>query len=190
MYDHLAKAWKKPKENLGEMHRARLIQWRKEPVCLRIERPTRVDRARKLGYKAKEGVIVVRQRVLRGGHTRPRIRSGRRTKRFGMRKNLMINYQLIAEQRANRNYVNLEVLNSYWVGQDQKHYWYEIIFLDPMHPAIKADKHLKWISEKQHTKRVFRSLTSAGRKSRGLRNKGKGAEKVRPSLGSHKHLGK
>ncbi|KKT75754.1 MAG: 50S ribosomal protein L15e, partial [Candidatus Peregrinibacteria bacterium GW2011_GWA2_44_7] len=42
---------------------------RKEPVTLVLEHPTRLDRARSLGYKAKQGCIVARQRVGRGGHT-------------------------------------------------------------------------------------------------------------------------
>jgi large subunit ribosomal protein L15e len=190
LYQRVAEAWEQPSKNLGDLYRTRLVEWRREPVTLRIERPTRIDRARKLGYKAKEGFIIVRQKVMRGGHTRPRIRSGRRSKRFGMRKNLMISYQIIAEQRANRSFPNLEVLNSYWVGQDSKNYYYEIILVDPLHPRIMTDKNVKWISERQHTRRVFRGLTSAGRKSRGLRNKGKGAEKIRPSLGANKHHGK
>jgi large subunit ribosomal protein L15e len=53
--------------------------------------------------------------------------------------------------------------------------------VDPNHPVIKADSDINWICEKQHYKRVFRSLTSAGKKVRGLRGKGKGSEKVRPS---------
>jgi large subunit ribosomal protein L15e len=62
--------------------------------------------------------------------------------------------------------------------------------IDPLHPVIKSDKTLSWISEKQHTKRALRGLTSAGRKSRGLMYKGKGAEKVRPSLKAHNRLAK
>jgi large subunit ribosomal protein L15e len=190
LYQRIADAWKQPRQTLGDIYKQRMVQWRTEPVTLRIERPTRIDRARKLGYKAKEGFIMVRQHVKRGGHSRPRIRSGRRSKRFGKRKNLMISYQLIAEQRAARKYRNLEVLNSYWVGDDSDNYYYEVILVDPLHPVIMKDKNVNWISEKQHTRRVFRSLTSAGRKSRGLLTKGKGAEKLRPSLGAHKHLGK
>ena len=85
--------------------------------------------------------------------------------------------------RAAKKYTNLEVLNSYWVSKDGQYYWYEVILVDKEHPAIRADKNIKWISEKKHTRRAFRGLTSAARKSRGLRsNKGKGAEKIRPSL--------
>ena len=41
--------------------------------------------------------------------------------------------------------------------------------VDKYHPVIKADKNINWICEKQHRKRVFRGLTSAGKKMRGLR---------------------
>ena len=38
--------------------------------------------------------------------------------------------------------------------------------------------------------RAFRGLTSAGRKMRGLLNKGRGAEKLRPSIRAHNRKGK
>ncbi len=44
--------------------RKRLAEWRKEPAVLRIDRPTRIDRARSLGYKAKQGFLIVRQTLL------------------------------------------------------------------------------------------------------------------------------
>ncbi|MEM4268083.1 MAG: 50S ribosomal protein L15e [Candidatus Woesearchaeota archaeon] len=190
LYKRIAGIWSNPKENLGETWRKRLEEWRKEPSTKRIERPTRLNRARSLGYKAKQGIFIVRQRVLRGGHVRPRPKGGRRPKKFHTRKNLKMSYQWIAEQRAASKYKNCEVLNSYWVGKDGKYYWYEVIMVDPLHPAIMSDKNLRWISEKQHTKRVFRGLTSAGKKSRGLMYKGKGVEKIRPSLTARKGLGK
>ncbi|MBL7054311.1 50S ribosomal protein L15e [Candidatus Woesearchaeota archaeon] len=179
MYKYIKNLWKKPKENLGEIWSQRLIQWRKEPVTLRIERPTRLDKARSLGYKAKPGFVVVRQRVSRGGRQRPQIRAGRRSKHFGRRKIVDKNYQWVAEERASKRYVNCEALNSYYVGKDGLHYWYEVILVDRKHPQILADKNIAWISEKKG--RAERGLTSAGRKSRGLRKKGKGAEKLRPS---------
>jgi len=190
LYKYLSKLWQKPRSNIGQGYQSRLIKWRKEPVTVRIVRPTRVDKARSLGYKAKEGIIVVRQKVIRGGHTRPKIKAGRRSKNYSIRKNLKVSYQVIAEQRAAKKYPNMEVLNSYWVGEDAHYYWYEIIFLDPVHPSIAKDKHLRWIMDKQHANRVTRGLTSAGKKSRGLRNKGKGAEKVRPSIKAKKRLAK
>ena len=182
LYKYVREIWKRPKENLGELWQQRLIEWRREPSTIRIERPTRIDRARSLGYKAKPGFIIVRQRLKRGGRKKPKMRKGRRSKRQSRRKDLRISYQVVAEMRAAKKYSNLEVLNSYWVAKDGLYYWYEVILIDKAHPAIKADKNIRWIAEKQHTRRAFRGLTSAARKSRGLLHKGKGAEKIRPSL--------
>lgn len=181
LYQRLREVWKKPKANLGELWKGRLIEWRKQPATVRIAKPTRLDRARSLGYRAKQGIIVVRQKVMRGGHKRPMIKKGRRPRNFGTRKNLTMSYRLIAEQRAAKKYQNCEVLNSYWVAEDGRYLWFEIILVDKEHPAIKKDKKLKWVTENQNKGRVFRGLTGAGKKSRGLRSKGKGAEKLRPS---------
>jgi large subunit ribosomal protein L15e len=89
--------------------------------------------------------------------------------------------RLIAEERAARKFPNTEVLNSYWVGEDGRHKWFEIILVDVSHPVIKADKDIGWITQKQHKRRAFRSLTSAGKNVRGLHKRGHGAEKARPS---------
>ncbi|HLC97263.1 MAG TPA: 50S ribosomal protein L15e [Candidatus Nanoarchaeia archaeon] len=186
VYQHIREAWKKPQETIPELWRERLLEWRREPATVRVERPTRLDRARSLGYKAKQGIIIVRQRVLRGGHTRPQIHGGgRRSKRSGTRLSLRKNYQLIAEERANRKYENLTVLNSYWVSQDGKYAWYEVILVDPEHPVIRADPSLNWITAKKHLRRVFHGKTSAGQKMRGLQQRGKGVRKARPSRRAH-----
>lgn len=179
MYKYIRDVWKQPKANLGKLWTERLIQWRKEDSTIRIERPTRLDRARSLGYKAKPGIIVVRQRVIRGGHQRPKIRKARRPKHRRRRLTLVKNYQQIAEERAQRKFVNCEVLNSYLVAQDGSHYWFEIILVDRAHPSVLSDPNLNWIAE--HKGRVFKGATVAGRRSRGLLHKGIGAEKFRPS---------
>jgi large subunit ribosomal protein L15e len=172
---YLKKLWISPKENLGEIYGKRLIEWRKESVCVRVEHPTRLDRAHALGYKAKQGYIIVRQRVPRGGKQRERFHGGRRSKHMRRKKVLVVNYQWIAEQRANREYTNCEVLNSYFVGKDKDHYFYEIIMLDRAHPVIQRD--FPWLAHARG--RVFRGLTSSAKKSRGLRHKGTGSEKAR-----------
>lgn len=178
---YVRKLWKQPKANLGSLWKERLMQWRREPVTLRIERPTRLDRARSLGYKAKKGYVIVRQRVIRGGHSRPHNQGGRRSKTMTRRLTLVKNYQVIAEERAQKQFHNLAVLNSYYVAKDGKYYWFEIILVDPEAPEIKADQRINWICDKKHGSRVYHGKTSAGRRMRGLRNKGKGAEKLRPS---------
>ncbi|MHA1999018.1 MAG: 50S ribosomal protein L15e, partial [Promethearchaeota archaeon] len=68
--------------------------------------------------------------------------------------------------------------------------YYEVILVDPFHPVIIADKEINWICSTVQKGRVYRGLTSAGKKARGLRNKGIGAEKVRPSLNAHDRRGK
>lgn len=187
-YKYLRLLWRKrSSEEFKEMMREKLIQWRKEPTMIRIDRPTRIDRARALGYRAKPGYVVVRVKVRQGSRQKPRPNRGRRPKRMGTtRITPGKNRRWIAEERVNRKYTNLEVLNSYWVGQDGKHKWFEVILVDPYHPAIQADHRISWIFKRVHKRRVYRGLTSAGKKARGLRNRGKGAEKARPSVRANK----
>jgi large subunit ribosomal protein L15e len=182
-YKYIAEAWVSPEKSyVKELLRQRLMIWRKQKAVTRIEKPTRLDRARKLGYKAKQGFVVVRVRVRRGGLRKARPRAGRRPKRMGVKKYKPAkSLRLIAEERAARKFPNLEVLNSYWVGEDGRYKWFEVILIDPHHPVIQSDPRINWICQKQHKGRVFRGLTSAGKKVRGLRRKGRGAEKMRPS---------
>ncbi|MBS3116778.1 50S ribosomal protein L15e [Candidatus Woesearchaeota archaeon] len=168
LYQHVREAWKKPKEGLGDLWYERLVAWRREPSTVKLDHPTRIDRARSLGYKAKQGLIVVRQRVLKGGHVRPKLKGGRRSKRYGHGLTLGKSYQQIAEERVQKKYRNLVVLNSYWVARDGKYYWYEVILIDPSHPVIKADEHFRWLQNGKNQNRVFQGKTSSGRKSRGL----------------------
>jgi large subunit ribosomal protein L15e len=169
MYHYIAETWKNREEVLEEVIRTRLIEWRKEPSVVRIDKPTRLDRARAIGYEAKQGFIVVRVRVRKGGLNRPRPDSGRRPKRMGVYGYAPAKSdRLIAEERANDKYPNLEVLGSYYVGEDGLYKYFEVILVDPHHPAIRADKDISWIVEPQHRGRVYRGKTAAGRKIRGL----------------------
>ena len=182
-YKYVAKAWKRPETSfVKELMWQRVMEWRRQPTITRVERPTRLDRARKLGYKAKQGFVIARVRVRRGGLKRTRPKAGRRQRRMGVTKyKLAKSSRLVAEERAARRFPNLEVLNSYWTWEDGRYKWFEIIMVDPSHPAIKSDRDVGWICEDPHRGRVFRGLTSAGKEVRGLRHKGIGAEKVRPS---------
>jgi len=190
-YKYIKQAWLRPKSTIKELLRDRLIQWRHENAITRIEHPTRLDRARNLGYRAKQGFVLTRVRVLRGGKKRPRpTKKGRRSKRQTIKKALGKNMQWICEERTAKKFPNLEVLNSYYLAKDGKHIWYEVILVDPQNPAIKSDKKLSWIGQGANRRRVFRGLTSAGRRSRGLKKKGMGTEKIRPSLSAHRRRGK
>jgi len=186
-YRYIAEAWNKPEASfIKELMKQRVIEWRRQPAIVRVERPLRLDRARKLGYKAKQGYVIVRARVRRGGRKKERPKAGRRQKRMGVAKlKPAKSLQLIAEEKTARKFPNLEVLNSYWIWEDGRHKWFEVIMVDPNHPVIKSDKNISWISKSAHRGRVFRGLTSAGKEVRGLRHKGRGAEKARPSRGAN-----
>lgn len=185
MTKYLREAWKKPDV---AMLRARMIEWRKSEVIVRVKKPLRIDRARALGYKAKKGVSVVRIRIRRGGHKKSRPNKARRTKRLHIRKNLKMNYKEIAEQRVARKFNNMEVLNSYQIGKDGMNYFFEVILVDRVAPEIKSDKQLGAFV-KAPKKRALRGISSAGRKARGLRNSPVKSPKVRPSLRANRGRG-
>lgn len=124
----------------------RAIAWRRQPSVIRIEKPTRIDKARRLGYKDKKGFVVARVKVRRGGRRKPRPKMGRRQKRMGVSKYTPAkSIRLIAEERVNKKFPNLEVLNSYWVWEDGHQKWFEVILVDPDHPSIQSDTDIKWI---------------------------------------------
>ena len=182
-YRHMAQSFQQTLGEEGaELRHERLLTWRRENTVTRIEHPTRLDRARAVGYRAKGGFVVVRVRVRRGGQGKRAIIAGRRPKHKGiLRMTLAKSLRRIAEERAQKHYPNLEVLNSYWVGEDGKQKFFEVVLLDPSHPEIKADPALVWITAPAQKRRVYRGLTSAGKEGRGLRWKGKGTERFRPS---------
>ncbi|MBI4145544.1 50S ribosomal protein L15e [Candidatus Woesearchaeota archaeon] len=177
IYKYIRNSWQSETPEIKALWKDRLISWRREPSTLRLEHPTRLDRARALGYRAKDGVIIVRQRVNRGTHRREDWSGGRHSSNMQIRMNLQFNYQSIAERRVNDVYHNCEVLGSYFVAKDGKHAWYEVILVDRSHPQVLADERLAGVAKQRA--RAYRGLTSANRKTRGLRHKGKGTEHAR-----------
>jgi large subunit ribosomal protein L15e len=161
--------WKKPKKNLGALWKKRLIEWRKEEVVVKLAKPTRIERARTLGYKAKQGFMVARVRVLKGKRKRPKFPGGRGPSKRGRFFTSGKSHKIMGEERAARKFPNLEVLNSYYVGEDGVYNWFEVIMVDPKHPSIASDKERNWISSEKHSGRVFKGMTSSGKKMRGLR---------------------
>jgi large subunit ribosomal protein L15e len=191
MYGYVGDQWKKPVTSYKSPQKTRLIQWRQDENFLRIDKPLRINRARNLGYKAKQGYIMVRGRARHGGLNRHKIKGGRKPKARGTKKITGAkSVQRIIEERTAAHYPNMEVLNSYWVGKDGMYHYYEVILVDPAHPSIVNDPKINWISAFPNRRRVLRGKTSAGQKGRGLMYKGKGAEKVRPSIRAHQTKGK
>ncbi|NPA86333.1 MAG: 50S ribosomal protein L15e [bacterium] len=172
-YKYISEAYRDRAESyVAELMKQRLVEWREQPAVVRIERPTRLDRARRLGWKPIPGIIVVRVRVRKGAAYKTRPRAGRKPKTQGVNKiTRHISDQVIAEQRAARKFPNMEVLASYYITEDGNYKWFEVILVDPYHPQIKARPEYAWICLKTHRRRVFRGLTPAGKKSRGLKNR-------------------
>ena len=124
--------------------RERAISWRKENAVTRIEKPSRIQRARRLGYKAKQGIIVIRMRVGTGGMRRKRPRSGRRPKHLGVtRIKADVSMKEVADRRVLERYPNMKLLGSYYLYKDGMHYWFEVILADPSHPRVSKDKELR-----------------------------------------------
>lgn len=170
LYKQIAEAWKKPEEyGVKEAMQNKLLNWRKQPALVRIDKPTRLDRAHSLGYKAKQSFVMVRTRVRRGGLRKTRPTRGRRQKRMGVTKFVPAkSARLIAEERTAKKFPNLEVLNSYWVWEDGQYKWYEIILVDKT--KLTEDQQIQLLGNTPRGK-AERGLTSSGKKVRGLRSR-------------------
>jgi large subunit ribosomal protein L15e len=175
-YKYLEEIWRKKQSDVMRfLLRVRAWEYRQGKKITRVARPTRTDKAHKLGYKAKQGYVVYRVAVRRGGRKRPNHKGivYGKPKHQGINQlKFARNLSSVAEERVGRIADNLRVLNSYWVNQDATYKYFEVILVDPMHVAIRNDARINWICNPVHKHRERRGLTSAGRKHRGLRVKG------------------
>ncbi len=181
-YKYITKTFQDEYKERSNLLRERIASWRRESPVTRIERPTNVARARELGYKAKQGVVIVRVRVRRGLRKREKPAGGRKPSNNGRFFAYTKSLQSMAEERAAARFTNCEVLNSYFVGEDGKYKFFEAIMLDRDHGSIKNDPIYSGIAGSR--RRVFRGLTSSGKKHRGLLHGGFGTNKNRPSIRS------
>jgi large subunit ribosomal protein L15e len=164
-YRYIAQTLQKQYKERDEVFRTKVRGWRKGPAIARVERPSNLIRARRLGYKAKQGYMVARVRIDKGRRTRRKPRGGRKQKSNYLFVQPQISHQAIAEQRVNRRYRNMEVLNSYWVGEDGNFKYFEVILADPAKPSVN-------ISSAIRQGKAFRGLTSAGTSRRPSKKKG------------------
>nr|CAD7437617.1 unnamed protein product [Timema bartmani]CAD7452139.1 unnamed protein product [Timema tahoe]CAD7586692.1 unnamed protein product [Timema genevievae] len=177
---------KKQSDVLRFLLRIRCWQYRQLTKMHRSPRPSRPDKARRLGYRAKQGYVIYRIRVRRGGRKRPVPKGATygKPKSHGVNQlKPTRNLQSVAEERVGRRCGGLRVLNSYWVAQDSTYKYFEIILVDPFHKAIRRDPKANWICNSVHKHRELRGKTSAGRKSRGL---GKGHRYSQTTGGSRR----
>ena len=188
-YKYLEEIWKHKQSDLMRfVLRMRTWEYRQLPAIHHCSRPSRPEKARKLGYKAKQGYVIYRVRIRRGGRKKPvrkGIINGKPKSQGVVGLKASKSLRVVAETRVGKKLGNLRVLNSYWVGQDATFKFFEVILVDPSHKAIRRDPKINWICRPVNKRREERGLTSAGKKYRGLRVKGVNDNKNRPSRSSN-----
>merc|ERR1711862_150387 len=182
---YLQEIWKRKQcEAMQFVLRLRTWEYRQLPRLHRCTKPSRPDKARRLGYKAKQGFVVYRVAVRRGGR-KTMVKKGTiygKPASHGINKiKATKSLKALAEERVGRRFESLRVLNSYWVGQDGTYKYYEVLLVDPSHNAIRNDARYNWLCKGIHKHRELRGLTAAGKKARGLEAKGSRGQKRRPS---------
>merc|ERR1712094_14218 len=71
-YKYLREIWNRKQSDVTRfLQRVRAWEFRQLPTIYRATRPTRPDKARRLGYKAKQGYCIYRVHIRRGGRKRP-----------------------------------------------------------------------------------------------------------------------
>ncbi|XP_016956146.1 60S ribosomal protein L15-like [Drosophila biarmipes] len=158
---------KKQSDVMRYLLRIRAWQYHLVAKLHRAPRPTRPDKARRLGYRAKQGFVIYRVRVRRGGRKRPVPKGCTYGKPKSHGVNQLKPYrglQSIAEERVGRRLGGLRVLNSYWIAKDAAFKYFEVILIDAHHGAIRRDPKINWTSKH----RELRGLTSGGKSSRGI----------------------
>eukprot|EP01055_Gregarina_sp_Pseudo9_P002625 Gregarina_sp_Pseudo_9__2624@NODE_2882_length_839_cov_942_673750_g2635_i0_p1_GENE_NODE_2882_length_839_cov_942_673750_g2635_i0NODE_2882_length_839_cov_942_673750_g2635_i0_p1_ORF_typecomplete_len206_score70_61Ribosomal_L15e/PF00827_17/1_2e87_NODE_2882_length_839_cov_942_673750_g2635_i0160777 len=185
-YKYIHELGKKKQSDVARfLLRVRTWEYRQLPAVHRANRPTRIEKARRLGYKAKQGYVIYRVRVRRGDRKKRVAKGivyGKPTHQGVKKQKSSSSLRVLAEQRVGRRIAgNLRVLNSYWVGQDAVYKYFEVIMVDYMHNAIRNDPKINWICSAHMKHRECRGVTGAGRVSRGLLVKGSRASRLRPS---------
>lgn len=184
-YKYMQELWRKKQSDvLRFLLRVRAWEYRQLPKLVRVPHPTRPDKARRLGYKAKQGYVVFRVAVRRGGRKRPNgkgIVYGKPANQGINQLKFRRNLRSVAEERVGRVASNLRVLNSYWINQDSTYKYFEVILVDPSHKVIRNDPRINWIVNGVHKHRELRGLTGAGRRARGYLKGGHRANKLQGS---------
>ena len=171
-YKYIQEQWRKKQSDVMRfLLRVRCWQYCQLSAVHGAPCPTWPDKARQLGYKAKQGYIIYRIHVHHGGrkclvpkgatYSKP-VRHGVNQLKFAR------NLQCVAEERAGCHCGALRVLNSYWLGEDSTYKFSEVILIDPFHKAIRRNPDTQWITKPVHKHREMCGLTSAGQKSCGL----------------------
>ncbi|KAJ1058855.1 hypothetical protein K5549_020812, partial [Capra hircus] len=160
-HEYIQELWRKKQSDVMRF----LLRYRQLSALHRAPCPTRLDKARRLGY------VICRIRVRRGGRKRPVPKGATYGKPVHHGVNQLKfarSLQSVAEEHPGRHCGALRVLNSYWVGEDSMYRFFEVILIDPFHKTIRRNPDTQWITKPAHKRREKRGLASAGTKSRGL----------------------
>ena len=171
-YKYMSEIYRKKQSDvLRYLLRIRCWQYRQLTKVHRVQRSTRPDKARRLGYKNKQGYVIYRIAMRRGGRKRPAPKGAPMCKpktSGGVKQQKPVrNLQSIAEERVGRRVLGLRILSSYWVGQDSTYKYFEVIMIDIHHKAITRDPKINWMCSNLTKHRELRGLTTAGKSSRG-----------------------
>uniref|UniRef100_A0A643ATE7 Ribosomal protein L15 n=1 Tax=Balaenoptera physalus TaxID=9770 RepID=A0A643ATE7_BALPH len=116
-YKYIQELWRKKQSDVMRfLLRVRCWQYCQLSALHRAPRPTRPDKACRLGYKAKQGSVIYRVRGRRGGRKRPVAKGVTYCKpvHHGVNQlKLARSLQSVAKERAGRHCGALRVLNSY-----------------------------------------------------------------------------
>ena len=184
-YKYVEELWKKKQSDvLRFLQRVRVWEYRQLPSVVRVTRPSRPDKARRLGYKAKQGFCICRARVRAGPQeAREQGHPLRQARAPGCEEAEIRAQPAIGRGGARRARPLRRAPRAQLVLAQRRfvYKYYEVIMVDPMHKVVRNDPRINWICNPVHKHREIRSLTAAGRKYRGLGGKGHNYNKARPS---------
>ncbi|MCX6767862.1 MAG: 50S ribosomal protein L15e [Candidatus Micrarchaeota archaeon] len=131
MYKYVRESFAATYKHRPPEYRAKIAAWRKRTAVERVEKPYNPIRARALGYRAKKEFVTVRVRVKKGKRRLAKRASGRKPGKNIKYRPLSFSLQRLAEQRAAKDYCNLRVVGSYYVGEEGMNKYFEVILRNP-----------------------------------------------------------
>ncbi|KAG7173143.1 60S ribosomal protein L15-like 2 [Homarus americanus] len=164
-YKYMQEIYRKKRSDVMRfLLRIRAWQYRHLNKLHRAPRPTRPEKASRLGYKAKQGYVIYRIRIRRGGRKRPVPKGATygKPKSHGVNQ-LKPTHNLQSLAEVCRRLGSLRVLNSYWVAQDSTFKYYKVIVLHIRHNNIMKDASINWMCNPTHGLREMHGKTSAGK---------------------------
>lgn len=107
-----------------------LMELVKAPMIYRVDHPTRLFKARALGYKAKQGYFIVRIRISKGLTRRERPNHARHPSKAGIYFGYALSAKEIAKHRIQRKYPNADILGIYYLVENGNYKWFEAVLKD------------------------------------------------------------